>query len=218
MAKTDLSNDRERGGPPDWDAHYAGARGGLYGDEPCQFLRMITARSDFVPRSALMLADGDGRNGSWLARQNVAVTAVDISHVATEKARSRDHEAGVEVERIVADLDGWMPPRGRLFDAAISLYLHCGTDVRAAAFRTAIAALTPGGWFVVEGFARTDGRPVNVGLSRQQLRYDLAELEAVVVASGLVVVEAFAGRSLLDEGTRHQGLAEVVRFAARRPA
>ena len=42
---------------------------------------------------------------------------------------------------------------------------------------------------------------------------DLPELEAL--AAELEVIEAFVGQTLLHEGSRHSGVAEVVRFAAR---
>ena len=47
----------------------------------------------------LSLADGDGRNGCWLAEQGFEVTAVDVSSVATECARALDSRRGVTVER-----------------------------------------------------------------------------------------------------------------------
>ena len=43
--------------------------------------------------------------------------------------------------------------------------------------------------------------------------YSLAELQEVL--PGLQVVEALVGRVRLEEGARHHGEAEVVRYAAR---
>ena len=199
--------------PPDWNARYAAAPGSLYGDEPNEYLRMVCARSDFAARSALMLADGDGRNGTWLAESGCVVTAVDISEVATERAMARDRAAGVEVTRIAADLADWGPPPDAIFDAVFACSIHCEREIRARAFARAIAALAPGGWFVLEAFARTGGGAISVGLADQALRYDLKELEQA--AAGLDVIEAFIGQTLLHEGARHQGIADVVRFAAR---
>jgi SAM-dependent methyltransferase len=214
MREVGNNDDRGRTDPPDWDARYRAARGGLYGEAPCEYLRMVAARSDFRPRTALLLGDGDGRNGTWLAGRGIAVTAVEQSGVATRRARARDRRAGVRTRRIAADLACWSPPAGSTFEAVVALYLHCEGDVRRRAFASAIAALAPGGWFVVEAFAKTGDRPVTLGLVHQVLRYDLAELE--IVAAELDVIEAFAGRTRLDEGALHRGMAEVVRFAARR--
>ena len=71
---------------------------------------MVCARSDFAARRVLCLADGDGRNGAWLAGRGLAVTAVDVSAVANEKAQALDRSRGVSVTRITADLAEWRPP------------------------------------------------------------------------------------------------------------
>lgn len=200
--------------PPDWDARYAAAAGGLYGEGPNEYVRMMWARSDFHPASALMLADGDGRNGSWLAAKGVAVTAVDISRVATGRALERDRALGVAVERITADLTCWSPPGGRVWDAVFLIYLHCEPEVRLRALGLAASALAPGGWVVVEGFSKAQAERAGMGPDRPEPLYSIDELEAA--CRGMTVVEALAGRVLLDEGGMHRGEAEIVRFAARR--
>ena len=47
--------------------------------------------------SALALADGEGRNGVWLAEQGLEVLSVDSSSVAQEKARRLARSRGVEL-------------------------------------------------------------------------------------------------------------------------
>src|SRR3546814_2833628 len=73
-----------------WDKRYRAATAPLFGEAPNEYLRMVCARSDFAARSVLCLADGDGRIGCWLAARGLAVTALDVSAVATEKARTLD--------------------------------------------------------------------------------------------------------------------------------
>jgi SAM-dependent methyltransferase len=199
-----------------WDAKYAAAERGLFGEEPNEYVREILARSDFRARSALCLADGDGRNGAWLAGQGLAVTAVDLSEVATEKARLRDRAAGVSVARITADLKDWIPPEGAAWDAVFLISLHCQQEVRNRAIRIAADALSPGGWFVIEGFAKAQAEAGNAGPDDPDILYDLAEIERAIPE--FLVIEAFLGRTLLDEGKRHRGHAEIVRFAARKPS
>lgn len=201
-----------------WDAKYAAAPKGLFGDAPSQYVREISARSDFNPRSALFLADGDGRNSRWLAGQGITVTSVEVSPVAVRNAMLLDGEAGISVERIVADLETWEPdPRGLKgelrWDAVFQLYLQGPQKVRLAALRMGWSALTSGGWLIVEGFAKaqTGG---DLGPGKADLMYDLAEIEACLPDA--IIIEALAGRVRLDEGERHQGVAEIVRFAARK--
>lgn len=200
-----------------WDKHYAEAaekHTRLFGDRPCEVAREVLARSDFQARTALSLGDGDGRNGAWLATQGLAVTAIDISAVATEQARAHDRAMGVSVTRIAGDLETWSPRAGEAWDAVFMLYLHCESHVRLGALARAAGALPPGGWAVVEGFARSGlGRP-GLGPDNADLRYDLPELLGAL--SGFRAIEALEGRVALDEGPRHQGAASIVRLLARK--
>lgn len=197
-----------------WDRRYRAAGAPPFGEAPNAYLRMIRARPDFAARTALCLADGDGRNGRWLAAQGLAVTAVDVSTVATEQALALDARDGVSVERIAADLAVWTPDRRRAWDAVFVIYLQSAWPLRRRALELGAAALAPGGWLVVEGFAKAQAARPGLGPDDPDRRYSLDELQQAL--PGLQVVEALSGRVHLDEGTRHQGEAEVVRFAARR--
>lgn len=70
-----------------WSTRYRDAgEDYLFGTEPNRFLahRATLLESG---RSALSVADGEGRNSVWLAEQGLDVTAIEISAVAVEKAR-----------------------------------------------------------------------------------------------------------------------------------
>src|SRR5690606_29164918 len=118
---------------------------------------------------------GDGRNGSWAATQGFQVAAVDISRIATEKAIARDRKADVAVRRIVADVMEWHPREGERFDLIALLYLQGPADLRLAAFSWIAGALAPGGWFLVEGFARGEGDAAGLGPKAPDFRWSLEE-------------------------------------------
>lgn len=200
-----------------WDKRYAEAEasGELFGRAPNNYVVQTLARPDFEARSALCLADGVGRNGRWLAGQGLAVAAVDLSAVGTDIALRLDAEAGASVERIAADLADWQPASDRRWDAVFLIYMHCERDVRQRAVELAASHLNPGGWFVVEGFAADVGDGPAMGPPDPDLRYCAADFEQWL-GPGCEVMEALTGVVRLDEGARHQGLARVVRFAARR--
>lgn len=199
---------------PDWDAKYAAAPEGLFGAEPNEYLRAVAARSDFAARSALCLADGDGRNSRWLARLGLRVTALDISPVATRHARDMDAALGVDVERTVADLRYWRPAEGHAWEAVFILYLQGPADLRHAGLTLGREALAAGGWLVLEGFAHAQAGS-DLGPPSGAHRYDAAEIPELL--PGLELVELLTGRVRLDEGPRHRGLADVVRITARKP-
>ena len=203
----------------DWNSRYAKAGTDadtrMFGTQPCEYLREVLARTDVAPRTALCLGDGDGRNGTWLAAQGIAVTAVDLSDVATDHARHHDAAAGVTVERIVADLAEWTPDAGRSWDAVFLMYLQCENAVRLRAARVGADALTPGGWFIAEGFAPAGAGGTSMGPDNPDLLYEMTDF--LDILQDLDVLEALKGRIRVNEGTRHRGEARVTRLLLRRP-
>ena len=199
----------------DWDKRYAEAEASMFGRAPNVYVRQTLARPDFEARSALCLADGDGRNGRFLAKAGLTVTAVDLSQVATVQAAAQDAAAGVSVERLTADLADWHPPDTQRWDAVFLIYLQCERAVRQRAVERAVRHLAPGGWFIAEGFAIDDGSGPRMGPPAPDLRYCLDDFDHWL--AGFEVIEALTGIIHLAEGAKHQGLAQVVRYCARKP-
>ena len=196
---------------PDWDERYAAAPEGLFGTAPNLYLRQVAARPDFTARSALCLADGDGRNSRWLAVQGIAVTAVELSAVALRNARALDRAAGIGVERIEADLENWQPEADRRYDAAFVIFFQAPWSLRRRALLLAWAALAPGGWLCLEGFSTAQAARRGGPSSKANL-YDLESLSTALPPHRML--EALAGRIALDEGPRHNGEMEIVRYLA----
>ncbi len=73
-----------------WDERYSGAEY-FYGTEPNAFL---LAQKDLLQpgKSCLAAADGEGRNGVWLAQQGLDVLSVDASPVAQARAKQLAQE------------------------------------------------------------------------------------------------------------------------------
>ena len=199
---------------PDWDKTYSEAAQPLFGTEPTQFVRSVTSRPDFAAHSALCLADGDGRNGRWLAANGLVVTAIDISTVATEQACARDREGALNVDRVVADLASWKPHPAARWDAVFVTYLQCETSVRNGAIATACRHLNDGGWLVAEGFARQRSGQTRLGPTDPDLLYDIDDLRQA--ADRLRIIEARVETIQLADGVRHQGLADVATLLARK--
>jgi len=203
------------GADPDWDARYGATEDAPFGDAPIDYLRMVLARSDApTPGKALFLADGDGRNGSWAATQGFQVTGVDISRVGTGRAIMRDMRADIPARRIVGDIREWRPREGERFDLITLFYLQGPAELRFVTFPWLGEALSPGGWLVIEGFAKTGNEPAAMGPGRDELRWGLAE--TLPHLAGLDIVEALEGDILLADGARHDGMAHVMRILARK--
>ena len=198
----------------DWDKRYSEAGEPLFGDDPNNYVIQTLARPDFQVTSVLCLADGDGRNGRFLAKRGLQVTAVELSGVATGLARAKDQGAGVQVERVHGDLGQWSPREGRLWEAAFMIYLHCDQGVRQRAVDLAGRHLLPGGWFVAEGFAAKTVEGPRMGPSDAARLYDPDDFEQWL--PDFDVIERLPGFNRLEEGPKHRGLAQVVRWAGRK--
>ncbi len=193
-----------------WDERYA-AHPAPYGDRPSAWLRGQAPR--LAPGSRLLLpADGDGRNGVWLASLGHEVTSVDFSGEALQRARRRAEQAGVCLHTIQADLRDWTWPEAA-FDAVISLYLHVEPEDRPRLHRRMARALAPGGLLLLEGFHvdqlryRTGGPPREDMLwSRDRIRRDFEGLRELELETCVLS---------LDQGAFHQGRAAVVRAVFR---
>lgn len=199
----------------DWDARYRD-RPAPFGDEPTAGVRAVWTMADPKPQAILCLADGDGRNGTWLAARGAAVTAVDLSAVATDQAKARDARAGVTVERVVADVATWTPPANVTFDLVCIVFLQCEDAVRLQAVRVAWDFLAVGGLLLAEGFSVTAGSPDCLGPKEPDKLYDAARLLRAL--AGAAIETNAETDMILDEGPRHQGPARVLRLIARKSA
>src|SRR5262249_20689148 len=78
----------------------------VFGTEPNVFLKSQAA---LLPKSgkALAIADGEGRNGVWLAEQGLDVVSMDFSPAALAKAHALARQRGVSLRTIEADITKW---------------------------------------------------------------------------------------------------------------
>src|SRR5450759_3372515 len=104
-----------------WDSRYAGDEY-LFGEAPNAFLAAQASRLQ-PGKSALALADGEGRNGVWLAEQGLKVLSIDSSAVAQEKARRLALARGVHIQLELVDLSTWSFPESR-FDVIAAIFIQ----------------------------------------------------------------------------------------------
>ena len=194
-----------------WDSRYAGDAF-MYGTAPNDFLREQVA---VLPAGArvLCLAEGEGRNAVFLAERGFVVTGVDGSKVGLEKAQKLAAQRGVKLENIVADLREFELGTAK-WDAIVSIWCHVPPDLRASLHPKIVAALKPGGVFLLEHYHPkqlgygTGGPPdAKLLVTRADLEHDFAALK---------VLHAFEGERDIHEGSGHAGKSFVTQFIARR--
>lgn len=196
-----------------WDDRYS--LGGLvYGDAPNDFL--VEQVDLLCDGNCLCLAEGQGRNAIWLAGQGLAVTAVDQSSVGMAKAQELAAMRGLELTTEVADLAVFDLGVER-WDNIVSIFGHLPSALRRDVHRRVVAALRPGGIFLIEAYTPeqlattgTGGPPDPDMMPRAN------QLEAELV--GLKVVIAHEVIREVNEGDFHRGQGAVVQFVGRKPA
>jgi SAM-dependent methyltransferase len=183
-----------------------------YGTEPNDFL--VRFAPCFVPGGrVLCLADGEGRNGVWLARQGFHVRSVDIAAAGMEKARRLAAERGVAIATDVADLAEYDLER-EAWDGIVSVFAHLPPKVRRDLHARCAAALKPGGVMLYEAYGkgqlgRGTGGPPDVELL--VTRDDVAQ-----EFPGCRILHSFQGLREVVEGKHHTGIGEVVQFVVQR--
>jgi 2-polyprenyl-3-methyl-5-hydroxy-6-metoxy-1,4-benzoquinol methylase len=163
----------------------------------------------------LCVADGEGRNGVWLAQQGHRVTAFDIAANGIAKARRLASQRGVEVEFVVADIAEWRWQE-RSFDALVAIFIQfLAPDERDAVFAGMRAAVRPGGLVLLQGY-----RPEQVdygtgGPPRRDHMYTAKWLRAQF--AGWDIEHFSLHDDELSEGTGHRGRSALIDLVARRP-
>ncbi|ALK99506.1 SAM-dependent methyltransferase [Massilia sp. WF1] len=166
-------------------------------------------------RRALAVADGEGRNSVWLARQGLQVDAFDISSVGVDKARRLAQEAGVDVNYQVSDCEAWQWEEGA-YDLVAAIFIQfAGPSMRSRLFARMREALRPGGLLILQGYTPkqlefgTGGPGILDNLYTEELlRTEFASLE---------LLELRAYEAVLQEGARHAGPSALIGMVARRP-
>ena len=110
----------------DWNERYR-SDDYFYGTAPNEFLAASAAL--IPPGPVLCLADGEGRNGVFLAARGHAVTAVDQSSVGLAKAARLAASRGVALHTVVADLADFAIAPGA-WSAVVSMFVHLPQPLR----------------------------------------------------------------------------------------
>ena len=195
-----------------WDERYA-SEDYLFGTEPNEFL--VSQRHLLKPgMSCLAVADGEGRNGVWLAQQGLHVLSVEASAVALEKAKKLAQQRGVAIEFEQADLAQWQWGENR-FDVVAAIFIQFAPPaLRELMFAGIRRCLKPGGLLLLQGYTprqleyKTGGPPVAENMYTEKLLHD--------AFGDMEIMHLREHDDHIGEGTGHSGMSALIDLVARK--
>src|SRR5262245_4889296 len=195
-----------------WEGRY-GIPEFLFGKEPNYFLASCKSLLPATGK-ALAVADGEGRNGVWLALQGLDVLSIDFSPSAQRKAKALAKDRGVTIAFERADVHAWRYPAAD-FDVVVEIFTQFSSPAeRARKWAGMRKALKPGGLLIIQGYTPKQLQYRTGGPSDIENLYTRAMLkEAFRDFQGLTIVEQDLE---LHEGTSHGGMSAVISLTARK--
>ena len=191
-----------------WNERY-NAEEYAYGKAPNKFLE---DNYKVIPKGkVLSLAEGEGRNAVFLAKQGYSVTAVDASQVGLDKAKKLAEENGVSIEIIHANLADFDIGENR-WDGIVSIFCPLPSALRKELHKKVVAGLKTNGVFLVEAYTPDQlkhgtggGNSADLMTTKESLSLELDGLKF----KHLIELE----RDVV-EGIYHTGLGAVVQALA----
>jgi SAM-dependent methyltransferase len=195
-----------------WETRFA-APGYLFGTAPNAFLE---SQAHLLKRGwkALSVADGEGRNGVWLAEQGLDVDAFDFSPKAVAKARALAQQRGVSLNIALADLFHYTWPHAAYDVVAAIFFQFAGPETRAAVFAGIKQALKPGGLLLMQGYRVGQLKYGTGGPPHESHHWTRALIEEHF--SDMASLEITEHDSVIREGAHHVGMSALIDVVARK--
>ncbi len=190
----------------------------LFGKEPNQYLVRQIERIKKSSKNVLLVADGEGRNASYLASHGLDVTSFDISPIAIKKAKTLASSAGVKAQFICADmlsdaLPSLLPKQG--FDWVIGIFIQfTDSKNRLKQFELMKSLTKPGGRVLLQGYTpkqleyKTGGPPdIDHLYTDQILKFAFSDW---------IIEELVEYEEIIHEGSGHNGLSALIGMVAKK--
>lgn len=194
-----------------WNERYQ-QDGYYYGRDANDFLKSMAAL--FTPgKNVLCLAEGEGRNAVFIAKQGCQVTAIDFSPVGLEKLKKLAAENSVTIDTTCANLRHYEMGQNK-WDVIVSIWCHLPSELRRIVHARVPEALKPNGYFLLEAYTpdqigKKTGGPIELDrvMTAGALKVEL---------SGLKVIELKETERQISEGVGHNGMSSVVQMLAQK--
>jgi len=194
----------------DWDRRFEG-KDYLFGTGPNAFLASQAFRLE-SDMKALAVADGEGRNGVWLAERGLDVVSVDASAVGLAKARALACRRGVSLRTVLADLAEWeWEPDA--YDVVVAIFVQFAPpDLRRKMFEGFHTCLKPGGLLIMQGYRIEQ---IGYGTGGPPHAEHLYTKDLLIRSFGHWEIRHLREHdSVIEEGAGHSGMSALIDFVA----
>jgi 2-polyprenyl-3-methyl-5-hydroxy-6-metoxy-1,4-benzoquinol methylase len=186
----------------------------IFGKEPNEYLVEQAAKYLTPKNKVLCIADGEGRNGVWLAKLGMDVVGFDVSDIALAKAKKFAQDSQVNIAYSLCDSDSFAWDE-HSYDAVIGIFIQfADPEMRSRIFQQAHQALKAGGIFILQGYTpkqleyKTGGPSLIEHLYTEEIIRDLAkEFE---------ILDLSVYEKELSEGARHTGMSALLGLVAKK--
>jgi SAM-dependent methyltransferase len=196
-----------------WDKRFSQTEY-VFGKEPNAYLKNQVPKYMKSGANALCVADGEGRNSVWLAKQGMTVEAFDISSVAIEKAKQLAKHEQVSVSFSVASTHSWAWKPNH-YDLVAAIFIQFATpNMRFDLFAQIRDSLKSGGYLILQGYTpkqldyKTGGPPSIDHLYTTELIQDLLK--------GMQICDWQEYEAEIHEGDGHHGMSALMGVVARK--
>jgi SAM-dependent methyltransferase len=196
-----------------WEARYAGPEY-AFGKDANYFLQ--SCRRLLPPSGrALAVADGEGRNGVWLAERGLDVLSIDFSPAAQKKARALAIERRVDITFAPADVHNWDYPQAA-FDVVVEIFTQFSSPAeRSRKWAGMRRALKSGGLLIIQGYTPKQLDYGTGGPKQIENLYTRTMLEKEFGDFCELKIEE--EELEIHEGTSHGGMSAVVNLTGTKP-
>lgn len=188
-----------------WNTKYSDTEY-IYGVNPNMFFK--EQLDSMKPKSILLPADGEGRNGVYAATRGWEVVAFDSSKAGRKKALALAKKQGSSLEYLISDAEEF--EINQKFDALGLIYAHFPAENRKKIHSHLLSFVKPGGIIIFEAFSKEQLKYGSGGPKKLEMLFSKEEINEEfpnVEFQSLREVKI-----LQDEGKHHQGKSRVIQF------
>lgn len=197
-----------------WNERFLSTPDYLFGKSPNSFLVRQATPLLKPGMTVLAVADGEGRNGVWLAEQGCEVWSVDSAPAASEKARKLAAERGVKLNVETLDVTE-MDWDAKQYDLVVGIFFQfANPELRIRIFDGMKRATRSGGHLLIEGYGMKQLAYKTGGPGIPEHLYTLDLMREHFSDMEIELLEEYDAE--ISEGAGHHGMSALVDLVARK--